>query len=97
MLTSCALVLMMTIPGLALFYGGMVRVTNVLNTLMQCFSIVCLITVEWMVFGYSLGDPTSRCPVTLPLSPYCLGPLAAPRRVSCFPPLCAAPDVSAAV
>jgi len=54
MMTSTALVLMMTIPGLALFYGGMVRVTNVLSTLMQCFSIVCLITVEWMCVGYSL-------------------------------------------
>jgi ammonia channel protein AmtB len=45
----------MTIPGLALFYGGMVRVTNVLSTLMQCFSIVCLITIEWMIVGYSLA------------------------------------------
>ena len=55
MLTATALVLMMTIPGLALFYGGMVRVTNVLSTLMQCFSIVCLISVEWLCCGYSLA------------------------------------------
>lgn len=55
MLTATALVLMMTIPGLALFYGGMVRVTNVLSTLMQCFSIVCLISVEWLCWGYSLA------------------------------------------
>ena len=55
MLTSTALVLMMTIPGLALFYGGMVRKKNVLATLMQCFAICCLVTVLWMVVGYSLA------------------------------------------
>jgi ammonium transporter, Amt family len=53
MLTSTALVLMMTIPGLALFYGGMVRKKNVLATVMQSFTITCLITVIWMVIGYS--------------------------------------------
>jgi Amt family ammonium transporter len=53
MLTSTALVLMMTIPGLALFYGGMVRKKNVLATVMQSFTITCLITVLWMVIGYS--------------------------------------------
>ncbi len=55
MLTSTALVLMMTIPGLALFYGGMVRKKNVLATLMQSFAITCLVTVLWMVIGYSLA------------------------------------------
>jgi Amt family ammonium transporter len=55
MLTSTALVLMMTIPGLALFYGGMVRKKNVLATLMQCFAITCLVTIVWMVIGYSLA------------------------------------------
>jgi Amt family ammonium transporter len=55
MLTSTALVLMMTIPGLALFYGGMVRKKNVLNTLMQTFAICCAITIVWMVAGYSLA------------------------------------------
>ncbi|TDI58145.1 MAG: ammonium transporter [Alphaproteobacteria bacterium] len=55
MLTSTALVLMMTIPGLALFYGGMVRKKNVLATLMQSFAITCLMTVLWMVIGYSLA------------------------------------------
>ena len=55
MLTSTALVLMMTIPGLALFYGGMVRKKNVLATVMQSFAITCLVTVLWMVVGYSLG------------------------------------------
>jgi len=55
MLTSTALVLLMTIPGLALFYGGMVRKKNVLATLMQSFSITALITVLWMVAGYSIA------------------------------------------
>ena len=53
MLTSTALVLMMTIPGLALFYGGMVRKKNVLATVMQSFAITCLMTILWMVIGYS--------------------------------------------
>ena len=55
MLTSTALVLMMTIPGLALFYGGMVRKKNVLTIVMQCFAITCIVTVVWMVVGYSLA------------------------------------------
>jgi Amt family ammonium transporter len=55
MLTSTALVLMMTIPGLALFYGGMVRKKNVLATLMQSFAITCLVTVLWVVAGYSIA------------------------------------------
>ena len=54
MLTSTALVLMMAIPGLALFYGGMVRKKNVLATLMQAFAIVCVVTILWWVIGYSL-------------------------------------------
>ena len=55
MLTSTALVLLMTIPGLALFYGGMVRKKNVLATLMQSFAITCLVTVLWVIIGYSLA------------------------------------------
>ncbi len=55
MLTSTALVLFMTIPGLALFYGGMVRKKNVLATLMQSFAITALITLIWIVVGYSLA------------------------------------------
>ncbi|WJF90003.1 ammonium transporter [Paraburkholderia bonniea] len=55
MLTSTALVLFMTIPGLALFYGGMVRKKNVLSMLMQSFAITCVITVLWTVVGYSLA------------------------------------------
>ncbi|HYA66873.1 MAG TPA: ammonium transporter [Burkholderiaceae bacterium] len=55
MLTSSALVLMMTIPGLALFYGGMVRKKNVLATLMQSFAIACLVTILWWAVGYSLA------------------------------------------
>ena len=55
MLASMALVLMMTVPGLALFYGGMVRKKNVLATLMQSFAITCLVTILWYVIGYSLA------------------------------------------
>ncbi len=55
MLTSTALVLMMTIPGLALFYAGMVRKKNILATLMQSFAICALVTVLWFVVGYSLA------------------------------------------
>jgi len=55
MLTSTALVLMMTIPGLALFYGGMVRKKNVLATVMQSFAVTCLVTVLWMAITYSLA------------------------------------------
>ena len=54
-LTSTALVLLMTLPGLALFYGGLVRSKNVLSVLMQCFSIACLISVCWVIYGYSLA------------------------------------------
>jgi len=59
MLTSTALVLMMTIPGLALFYGGMVRSKNVLSVFMQCFALACMITVLWTVYGYSLAFDTT--------------------------------------
>jgi Amt family ammonium transporter len=55
MLTATALVLMMTIPGLALFYGGMVRKMNVLSMTMQCFATCCLASIIWMVVGYSLA------------------------------------------
>ena len=55
MITSSALVLMMTIPGLALFYGGMVRKKNVLATLAQSFGATALITILWMVIGYSIA------------------------------------------
>ena len=59
MLTSTALVLLMTIPGLALFYGGMVRKKNVLDTMMQSFAITALVTVIWMVAGYSIAFDTT--------------------------------------
>ena len=55
MLTSCALVLLMTAPGLALFYGGMVRQKNALGTLMQSFIIMALISLQWVLWGYSLA------------------------------------------
>ena len=54
-LASTALVLFMTIPGLALFYGGLVRSNNVLSVLLQCFAITCLVTILWLVAGYSLA------------------------------------------
>lgn len=54
-LTSTALVLFMTIPGLALFYSGLVRHKNVLSVLMQCFTITCLVSILWMVFVYGLA------------------------------------------
>jgi Amt family ammonium transporter len=55
MLSSTALVLLMTVPGLALFYAGMVRKKNILATMMQSFIICCLVTIVWMVAGYSLA------------------------------------------
>ena len=60
-LTASALVLLMTLPGLALFYGGLVRARNVLSVLMHCFVIACVVSLLWMAFGYSLvfeeGNP----------------------------------------
>ena len=55
MIVASALVLFMTIPGLALFYGGMVRSKNVLSVMMQCFAITCLISILWVVYGYSIA------------------------------------------
>jgi Amt family ammonium transporter len=55
MLTSTVLVLFMTLPGLALFYGGLVRAKNALSVLMQCFSIACAVTIVWVVVGYSIA------------------------------------------
>ncbi len=54
-LTSTALVLFMTLPGLALFYSGLVRAKNVLSVLMQCFAIACLVSILWLVFVYGLA------------------------------------------
>ena len=54
-LTATALVLFMTLPGLALFYGGLVRTQNVLSVLMQCFAICCIVSVVWVIYGYSLA------------------------------------------
>jgi len=54
-LTSTALVLFMTLPGLALFYGGLVKEKNVLSVLMQCFAITCVVTIMWVLGGYSLA------------------------------------------
>ncbi len=60
LMTSTALVLFMTLPGLALFYGGLVRTKNVLSVLMQCFAICCAITLLWYLIGYSMAfGPTA--------------------------------------
>jgi len=66
MIVATALVMLMTIPGLALFYGGLVRQKNVLNILMQCFILTAVITLEWVFFGYSLSFGSS----TGALAPY---------------------------
>ncbi len=60
-MTATALVLFMTLPGLALFYGGLVRARNVLSVFMHCYAIACLMSVLWFLFGYSIafGDSTS--------------------------------------
>jgi Amt family ammonium transporter len=55
LMTATALVLFMTLPGLALFYGGLVRTKNVLSVLVQCFAIACLVSVLWVAYGYSLA------------------------------------------
>ncbi|OAK63732.1 ammonia channel protein [Pseudomonas putida] len=59
MLTATALVLFMTMPGLALFYGGMVRSKNVLSVMMQCFAITGLMSILWVVYGYSMAFDTA--------------------------------------
>jgi ammonium transporter, Amt family len=58
MITASALVLFMTLPGLALFYGGLVRAKNILSVLMQCFGITGVVTVLWVVYGYSMAFNT---------------------------------------
>jgi len=55
LMTSTALVLFMTLPGLAMFYGGLVRAKNVLSVLMQCFAICCAISIVWLLIGYSMA------------------------------------------
>lgn len=62
-LTSTALVLFMTIPGLSLFYGGLVRTKNVLSVLMQCFAITCVVTVLWVIGGYSIAFSANGSPI----------------------------------
>ena len=59
MITATALVLFMTLPGLSLFYGGLVRGRNVLSILVQCFAIACLMTILWVIYGYSVAFDTT--------------------------------------
>ncbi len=77
-LTSTALVLFMTIPGLSLFYGGLVRSRNVLSVLMQCFSITCMASLIWLIAGYSLafGDGGSANAVIGNLDNLLMGKIA---------------------
>ena len=55
MIVATALVLFMTFPGLALFYGGLVRSKNILSILVQCFAVGCLMSILWLIYGYSLA------------------------------------------
>jgi Amt family ammonium transporter len=59
MVTATVLVLLMTIPGLSLFYAGMVRTKNVLSVFMQCFAITCMASIIWMIYGYSMAFDTT--------------------------------------
>ena len=65
MLTSSVLVLLMTIPGLALFYGGLVRSKNMLSVLMHVFYTVCIVTVLWVLYGYSLTFTGGSSPASV--------------------------------
>ena len=58
-MTATALVLFMTLPGLALFYGGLVRTKNMLSVLTQVFAITCVVAIIWITYGYSLADRKS--------------------------------------
>jgi Amt family ammonium transporter len=80
MLTSTALVLFMTIPGLALFYGGMVRSKNILSVMMQCFAITGLISILWVIYGYSMAFDTTGMEKASSTSTPSLA--ASPRRSS---------------
>lgn len=84
MLTATALVLFMTIPGLALFYGGMVRSKNVLSVMMQCFAITGLMSILWVVYGYSMAFDTTgmerACSTSIPSSAASPRPSSAASR-----------------
>ena len=69
MLTCAALVLMMTGPGLALFYGGLVRRKNVLSTMMHSFALMAVVTVLWAIYGYSNTGPATRRDFGRPTAP----------------------------
>ena len=71
-LMSTALVMLMTVPGLALFYGGLVRRKNVLATMMQSFFVLCLISLQWVFFGYSLSFGPDKLHLIGNLSWFCL-------------------------
>ena len=97
MLTSSALVLMMTIPGLALFYGGMVRKKNVLATLLQSFAIACLVTIIWWAVGYSLAFTPGSTPYLGGLSRLFLNGLTYVKDVAAVDATKDAPAVAAVI
>ena len=68
MLTSSVLVLFMTIPGLSLFYAGLVRSKNVLSVMMQCFAITCLVTVLWTLYAYAWPLATAAASIASSVS-----------------------------
>lgn len=70
LMVAAALVILMSVPGLALFYGGLVRAKNMLSVLMQVFTLFCLITVLWVVYGYSWPSPRVA-PSTAPSTRCC--------------------------
>ena len=74
-LISAALVFLMT-PGLAFFYGGLVRKKNMLSILMQCFILICMVTLQWILFGYSLAFGPD---VKGQIGPSVLGGLVSPK------------------
>ena len=95
MLTSTALVLMMTIPGLALFYGGMVRKKNVLATLMQSFALACLVTLLWWAVGYSLAFTPGSNPYWGGFSRLFMNGMTYVKDVAAAPATATAPAVAA--
>src|SRR5688500_13669970 len=84
MLSATVLVLLMTIPGLALFYGGLVRTKNMLSVLMWVFYSVCIVTVLWMLFGYSLAFTGGSTPFVGGLSKAFLNGVTTDSKAATF-------------
>ena len=95
MLSATVLVLLMTIPGLALFYGGLVRQKNMLSVLMWVFYSVCIVTVIWCLFGYSMGFTGGSTPFVGGLSKAFLAGVTPIRKAFEKPPMNSEPPVKA--